>query len=125
MAMTREAFGFEYTVDAFDCDKEALSNRSSVKWFFRALADALDMTIYRSDKLRMQVELYGNCKENFGITGLCPILTSSFTIHTVLSTRSLYLTVFSCKRFDPLDVDRVVRAFFNPSSKLRTGMRVR
>ena len=43
------------------------------------------------------------------------IITSSITIHTVNSTRSIFIDFFSCKEFNPDDVERIVERFYNPS----------
>jgi len=121
----RIPFAYHYTVDAFGCDPDIIRSVENVKAFFRALAEAIDMQIYESENLSMQVELYGNSPENYGITGLCPILTSSFVLHTVLKTRAVYLDVLLCKPFCPLNVDDVVDRFFRPTVPLKTHMRVR
>jgi len=121
----RIPFAYHYTVDAFGCDPDDIRSVENVRAFFRALAEAIDMQIYESKHLCMQVELYGNSPANYGVTGLCPILTSSFTVHTVLKTRAVYLDVLSCQPFCNFKVDDVVERFFRPTVPLKTHMRAR
>jgi len=107
-------FGYEYILDAYSCDKEAILNVNNVKLFLRELIHDIGMQIYYHEDLHMQVHKYGNDKSNYGITGISPILTSSITIHTVEYTGNLYLNVFSCKCFNIQKVDKCVSRFFKP-----------
>jgi len=121
----RSNFADHYSIDAYGCDTDDIQSVENVRAFFHALASEIGMQIYESDQLSMQVDLYGNSPENYGITGLCPILTSSFTLHTVLKTRAVYLDVLSCKPFDPSTVNDVIISFFKPIGSMRAHMRIR
>ena len=51
-----------------------------------------------------------------GFTAIQIIETSSITAHFINSTGSLYLDVFSCKKFDREIVQMLIKQFFNPKS---------
>jgi len=82
-------FGYEYTVDANNCDIESISSVTIVKLFFVELTATIDMKLYYHENLKMQVHRYGSDKNNYGITGICPILTSSIMISTIHNVETL------------------------------------
>ena len=49
-----------------------------------------------------------------GFTLVQLIQTSNICAHFVEETNDIYLDVFSCKAFDPKDVERVVKLYFAP-----------
>ena len=54
-----------------------------------------------------------------GYTLVQLIETSNICAHFVEETDDIYLDVFSCKKFDPDTVERVVKRYFNPATSAK------
>jgi len=63
-----------------------------------------------------QVQHFGSGNKA-GYTLVQLIETSNITAHFVEETDDIYLDVFSCKPFEPIDVEETVNAFFEPKTK--------
>jgi len=66
-----------------------------------------------------QVQHFGT-GDKAGYTLVQLIETSNITAHFCEETNDMYLDVFSCKPFNPDDVESVVNVFFGPLHKNRT-----
>jgi len=119
-----EPFGYHLSLDAYECDGNTMLDEGLVRRFLKTLASSIKMKIHESDRMSVQVEVFGNSPKTLGVTGWCPLTDSGITIHTVNATGNLYLDVFSCCQYDCSMVERVVTDFFEPA-QMRTNYRVR
>ena len=62
------------------------------------------------------IEYLTPTKENSGYSLMQMIETSNITAHFVESNQSAYIDVFSCKQFDPLVAEHVVKEYFDPNN---------
>ena len=60
------------------------------------------------------VKYYGDYKENQGYSYVQLINASNIVIHTVSSTKSVYIDVWSCKQFDVDKVRSYAKFYFLP-----------
>lgn len=82
--------------------------------FAKALVKEIDMVPYGEP----QVVHFGSGDKS-GYTLVQLIETSNITAHFCEETNDMYLDVFSCKPFNPSDVEKVVNSHFFPLSKNR------
>jgi hypothetical protein len=83
--------------------------------FAKHLVRKIDMVPYGEP----QVKLFGSGNKA-GYTLVQLIETSNITAHFVEETNDMYLDVFSCKPFQPVDVEQVVNLYFGPIEKNRS-----
>jgi S-adenosylmethionine/arginine decarboxylase-like enzyme len=82
--------------------------------FAKALVKEIDMVPYGEP----QVVHFGS-GDKAGFTLVQLIETSNITAHFCEETNDMYLDVFSCKPFNPADVEAVVNSHFHPLFKNR------
>ena len=77
--------------------------------FNKALVKGIDMKAYGEP----QIVRFGE-GDKWGYTLVQLIETSNIMAHFVEETNDIYLDVFSCKDFDPKDVEKIVKEYFQP-----------
>ena len=60
-----------------------------------------------------------------GFTAIQIIETSTITAHFINSTGSLYLDVFSCKEYDKLVVEKLIKQYFKPQAQIKIQSLIR
>lgn len=96
-------YGYELILDMFECNT-ALFNRKDIDLFFTDLCELIDMTrceVHFWDDEGLPEEERQTSPHTKGTSAVCFILTSSIVIHTLDILKSVYINVFSCKKFDP------------------------
>jgi S-adenosylmethionine/arginine decarboxylase-like enzyme len=106
----RPTWGYHLTVDARDCDPEAMRSKSTIAAFSKELVDAIDMVAYGPP----QIVMFGNGYRK-GYTLVQLIETSNIAAHFVEETNDIYLDIFSCKKFKVGDGIAVFQKYFKPS----------
>lgn len=106
-------WGYHSVFDCWDCDRTAIQDKNTVRNFITTLVKDIDMVPIGNPQIS-QTAIGQNDKEGF--TAIQIIETSSITAHFINSTGSLYLDVFSCKKFDREIVQMLIKQFFNPKS---------
>ena len=106
-------WGYHSVFDCWDCDRTAIQNKNTVRNFITTLVKDIDMVPIGNPQIS-QTAIGQDDKEGF--TAIQIIETSSITAHFINSTGSLYLDVFSCKKFDREIVQMLIKQFFNPKS---------
>jgi S-adenosylmethionine/arginine decarboxylase-like enzyme len=106
----RPTWGYHLTVDARDCDPEAMRSKSTIAAFSKELVDAIDMVAYGPP----QIVMFGNGYRK-GYTLVQLIETSNIAAHFVEETNDIYLDIFSCKQFKVGDGIAVFQKYFKPS----------
>ena len=106
-------WGYHSVFDCWDCDRTAIQDKNTVRNFITTLVKDIDMVPIGNPQIS-QTAIGQDDKEGF--TAIQIIETSSITAHFINSTGSLYLDVFSCKKFDREIVQMLIKKFFNPKS---------
>jgi len=106
-------WGYHTVFDCWDCDRTAIQDKNTVRKFITTLVKDIDMVPIGNPQIS-QTAIGQDDKEGF--TAIQIIETSSITAHFINSTGSLYLDVFSCKKFDREIVQMLIKQFFNPKS---------
>lgn len=108
------SWGYHLILDSSRCAKSAIRSSDTISRFAKALVQKIDMVAYGDP----QVVHFGSGNKG-GFTLVQLIETSNITAHFCEETDDMYLDVFSCKPFDPKDVESTVAYFFNPRHKTR------
>jgi S-adenosylmethionine decarboxylase len=106
----RPTWGYHLTVDARDCDPEAMRSKSTIAAFSKELVDAIDMVAYGPP----QIVMFGTGYKK-GYTLVQLIETSNIAAHFVEETNDIYLDIFSCRPFKVGDGIAVFRKYFKPA----------
>jgi S-adenosylmethionine/arginine decarboxylase-like enzyme len=102
-------WGYHLTVDASNCNPEALRSKKIITDFVKTLVSDIDMVAYGPPTIVMFGE--GNKK---GYTLIQLIETSNISAHFVEETNDIYFDIFSCKSFDPKIAIKVIDDYFQP-----------
>lgn len=102
-------WGYHLILDAAKCTKSRIASRNNIEVFSRNLVKKIDMVPFGSP----QIEHFGSGNKA-GYTLVQLIETSNICAHFVEETSDMYLDVFSCKPFNPEDVESMVKYYFSP-----------
>jgi S-adenosylmethionine/arginine decarboxylase-like enzyme len=93
----------------FRVNPDTIRNSQHIYNFNKTLVKGIDMKAYGEP----QIVRFGE-GDKWGYT-LCQLIeTSNIMAHFVEETNDIYLDVFSCKDFDPKDVEKIVKEYFQP-----------
>lgn len=107
-----QAYGWQLTADLHGCALDRISSPEVVLEFCRRLMPKIQMRPFGEPWVRR----FGKpSSPACGLTLIQPIETSSLVVHFSDELRSLYLDLFSCKRFSPNDVVVFTSEFFGAS----------
>ena len=102
-------WGFHLILDCASCTPESIKSAETIKDFAKHLVKTIDMVAYGEPQI---VHFGSGNKAGYTLVQL--IETSNICCHFVEQTNDMYLDVFSCKPFEPADVQRVVNLYFSP-----------
>ena len=106
------SWGYHLILDCSRCIPLRIRNKNNIITFAKHLVKKIDMVPFGEP----QVQHFGTGNKA-GYTLVQLIETSNITAHFVEETNDIYLDVFSCKPFEPNDVETVVNEFFAPTTK--------
>lgn len=109
------SWGYHLMLDCSKCVSTSIRCAPTITRFAKTLVKRIDMVPYGEP----QVVHFGSGDKS-GYTLVQLIETSNITAHFCEETNDMYLDVFSCKPFDPADVEAVVNQHFGPLHKNRT-----
>lgn len=101
-------------LDCARCVPSTIRNRSNIERFAKHLVQRIDMVPFGEP----QVQHFGSGNKA-GFTLVQLIETSNIVAHFVEENNSMYLDVFSCKDFNPTDVEYLVNQYFSPTHSNR------
>jgi S-adenosylmethionine/arginine decarboxylase-like enzyme len=107
-------WGYHMIVDASACIAPKIRCSNNIKNFANALVKRIDMVPFGEP----QVVHFGSGNKG-GYTLVQLIETSNICAHFVEETNDMYLDVFSCKPFNPYDVESMVGLYFSPQKTNR------
>ena len=102
-------WGYHLILDVSKCYGPRIRSSQNIVNFSRSLVNNIDMVAYGE----AQVVKFGTGNKA-GYTLVQLIETSNICAHFVEETNDMYLDVFSCKPFNPSDVESVVKKYFRP-----------
>jgi S-adenosylmethionine/arginine decarboxylase-like enzyme len=108
-------WGYHLMMDCSKCIPGTIRCSQNISQFAKILVQKIDMVPYGEP----QVVHFGS-EDKAGYTLVQLIETSNITAHFCEETNDMYLDVFSCKPFNPYDVEVVVNMHFSPLHRNRT-----
>ena len=108
-------WGYHLMLDCSKCVPTTIRCKQNISQFAKALVKRIDMVAFGEP----QVQHFG-AGDKAGYTLVQLIETSNITAHFCEETNDMYLDVFSCKPFNPEEVDAIVNLHFSPMHKNRT-----
>jgi S-adenosylmethionine/arginine decarboxylase-like enzyme len=102
-------WGYHLILDASKCISPKIRCGQNITNFAKDLVKRIDMVPYGEP----QLQHFGSGNKA-GYTMVQLIETSNICAHFVEETNDMYLDVFSCKPFNPTDVEAAVRLYFSP-----------
>jgi S-adenosylmethionine decarboxylase len=107
-------WGYHLTLDAGECDHDAIRSKATIAAFTKELVEKIDMVAYGPPRIVM----FGTGGKK-GYTLVQLIETSNITAHFVEEVDAVYLDVFSCKKFKSSDALAVFKKYFKPKSLVK------
>ena len=120
--MCMDYWGYHTVFDCWDYDRTAIQDKNTVIKFITTLVNDIDMVPIGSPQIT-QTAIGQDDKEGF--TAIQIIETSTITAHFINSTGSLYLDVFSCKEYDKLVVEKLIKEYFKPQAQIKIQSLIR
>jgi hypothetical protein len=108
------SWGYHLMLDCSKCLSAPIRCSFNINAFAKTLVKRIDMVAYGEP----QVVRFGS-GDKAGYTLVQLIETSNITAHFCEETNDMYLDVFSCKPFNPTDVEAVVNDYFKPLHRNR------
>tara|TARA_R110002126_G_scaffold213500_1_gene359973 strand:- start:937 stop:1335 length:399 start_codon:yes stop_codon:yes gene_type:complete len=102
-------WGYHLIMDCGSCKPDRIRSADVIKDFAKHLVKTIDMVAFGEPT----VVKFGT-DDKAGYTLVQLIETSNICCHFVEQTNDMYLDVFSCKPFEPADVENVVNLYFAP-----------
>jgi len=110
----KSCWGYHLTLDAGECDHEAIRSKATIAAFTKELVEKIGMVAYGLPRIVM----FGTGGKK-GYTLVQLIETSNITAHFVEEVDAVYLDVFSCKKFDSAVALGVFKKYFKPKSVVK------
>lgn len=108
-AFSREnAWGLATNVDLYRCNPDTIRDAGKIKKFVAELCEIIDMKRFGETI----VVHFGPNDKVAGYSMLQLIETSLISGHFANSTNAAYIDVFSCKEYNPDDVAKYAKKFF-------------
>ena len=111
--MNNEFWGYHLILDCAGGEVSRVSNAEVIKEFVKELVPAIDMKAY-GDPVVVHFASHSEKAAGYSLVQL--IETSAITGHFSDSTGDFYIDIFSCKTFDDLIAQEIVKKYFNPAS---------
>ena len=109
---TDDCWGHQLIVDCYGCTEEICCDLDNGYEFLDQICAHLEMT------KQTQPYIFKTCERTFpgkpGYSGWVPIIESGIQIHTSANNRFVSVDVYSCKHFDPAEVEEYVKRWFSP-----------
>ena len=109
-----QPFGWHLMLDLHQCDVRRFGDPDEVREFAARLVELIDMRRF-GDPWVQRFGAPGSTAE--GLTLVQLIETSSLVVHFSEALRTLYLDLFSCKRFDPSEVADFTCRYFSGATR--------
>lgn len=101
-------WGYHLMLDCSNCSEYTIRDHDTIYNFTKQLVKDIDMVAYGEPQI---VKFGSGNKAGYTLVQL--IETSNICAHFVDEDNTMYLDVFSCKKFDPNIVEKLVRQYFD------------
>tara|TARA_R110000868_G_scaffold131790_9_gene342065 strand:- start:819 stop:1184 length:366 start_codon:yes stop_codon:yes gene_type:complete len=102
-------WGYHLILDCGSCNPISIRSAETITRFAKHLVNDIDMVAFGEPTV---VHFGTGNKAGFTLVQL--IETSNICAHFVEETNDIYLDVFSCKPFNPSDVENIINDYFSP-----------
>lgn len=102
-------WGLLSSIDLYNCNPFTIRNENEIKRFVKELCDLIEMKRFGET----QVVNFGEDERVAGFSMTQLIETSLISAHFANLSNTVYLDVFSCKKYDPDKVANFAKDFFN------------
>lgn len=109
-----ETWGLHIAIDAHDCDPDLIRDGEAIKEFTVRLCELIEMKRFRE----CMVVNFGEDERVAGYSMFQFIETSCVSGHFANQTNRVYLDVFSCKKYDLVDVIQFTSEFFKAKGSI-------
>ena len=110
-AVRESVWGIACSFDIYNCDPDTIRSAEKIKQFVVELCDLIQMRRFGET----QVVHFGEDEKVAGYSMVQLIETSLISAHFANLTNTTYLDVFSCRPYDPDDVEEFATEFFGGS----------
>ena len=104
------SWGYMLSLDCGGCDPEAIRSAETIEMFVKELVKEINMKSYGEPQI---VHFGSDNKAGYTLVQL--IETSNIVAHFCEKDNAMFIDVFSCKHFLPLDAIDVVNKYFKPN----------
>ena len=101
-------WGLSSSIDLYECNPELIRDAEKIKEFARELVELIEMKAYGETI----VVNFGEDERVAGFSMMQLIETSLISAHFANQSNTVYLDVFSCKKFDPQVAADFAKKFF-------------
>lgn len=111
---SKQPYGFELIMDLHSCDPNTF-NRKSLDGYFEKLCKAIKMRKcerYFWDDVGVPEEEKQTSPHTKGSSAVQFILTSSIVIHTLDLLETVYVNIFSCKKYNAELAEKITKEWF-------------
>ena len=102
-------WGLSSSIDIYECNPLKIRNKKAIKQFVKELCELIEMKRFG----KTQVVHFGEDEKVAGFSMTQLIETSLISAHFANLTNTVYLDVFSCKKYNPYDVEKFAKEFFD------------
>ena len=106
----KDIYGQELTLNLYDCDLEIISSGKKIKEFVIKLCDEVIHMKRYGEALIPHFGHEDPMTSGYSLVQL--IETSSVTAHFSEFKKSVYLNIFSCAWYDPVETEKFCKDFF-------------
>jgi S-adenosylmethionine/arginine decarboxylase-like enzyme len=102
-------WGYHLILDCGSCNRVSIRSAEIINRFAKQLVKNIEMVAFGDP-----IVVHFGSGDKAGYTLVQLIETSNICAHFVEDTNDIYLDVFSCKPFEPADVEKLVNLYFSP-----------
>jgi S-adenosylmethionine decarboxylase len=114
-------WGLLSSLDLYDCNPDLIRSADTIKQYVTELCDLIEMKRFGE----CQVVHFGQDERVAGYSMVQLIETSLISGHFANSTNAAYIDIFSCKPYEPDQVARFTKTYFEADSyKIHTVRRM-
>lgn len=106
----KKYWGHHLMLDCGECDLEKIQDKANIEHWIKCLVIDIDMEPVGEPYI---VQVAMDQEDKAGYTAMQLIVTSHIAAHFVDSTKQLYLSIFSCRKFDKETVKQSVIKHFD------------
>jgi S-adenosylmethionine decarboxylase len=104
-----KVFGYQLLLDLYNCKEGVCDDLNHCYKFLDETVDFIGMEKQAPPNIFVSPKEY---PEKAGLSGWVPLIESSIVIHTLSPKNYISIDIYSCKEYDPKQVEEYVRNYF-------------